>query len=115
MDLHAAGSSKGGASAAKIAAVAQFRTSPLFSAAEQAALALAEEMTQTPAEVSDATFAAVRQHFSDVQLVDLAATAASENYRARFNRAFAVESQGFYGPGPRSGPRSGSGPGSSSM
>ncbi len=78
--------------------MAQFRTSPLFSPAEKAALALAEEMTHTPAEVSDATFAEVRQHFSDVQLVDLAATVAIENYRARFNRAFAVESQGFYHP-----------------
>lgn len=98
MDTNAVGSSKAGASAAKIATVAQYQTSPLFSAAEKAALALAEEMTQTPADVSDATFAAARQHFSDVQLVDLAATAAIENYRARFNRAFAVESQGFYHP-----------------
>ncbi len=102
MDTNAVGSSKGGAPAAKIAAVAQYQTSPLFSPAfspaEKAALALAEEMTQTPAEVSDATFAAARAHFSDVQLVDLAATVAIENYRARFNRAFAVESQGFYRP-----------------
>ncbi len=98
MDTNAVGSSKGGASAAKIAAVAQYRTSPLFSSAEKAGLALAEEMTHTPAEVSDATFAAARAHFSDVQLVDLAATVAVENYRARFNRAFAVESQGFYHP-----------------
>ncbi len=98
MDTNAVGSSKAGASAAKIAAVGQFQTSPLFSPAEKAALALAEEMTETPAEVSDATFAGARQHFSDVQLVDLAAMAAIENYRARFNRAFAVESQGFYHP-----------------
>lgn len=98
MDTNAVGSSKGGASAAKIAAVAQYQTSPLFSPVEKAALALAEEMTNTPATVSDATFAAARQHFSDVQLVDLAATVAIENYRARFNRTFAVESQEFYHP-----------------
>lgn len=98
MDTNAVGSSKGGASADKIAAVAQYQTSPLFSPAEKAALALAEEMTRTPADVSDATFAAARAHFTDVQLVDLAATAAMENYRARFNRVFAVESQGFYHP-----------------
>lgn len=98
MDTNAVGSSRSGAPEAKIAAVAQYQTSPLFSPAEKAALALAEEMTQTPAEVSDVTFAAARAHFSDVQLVDLAATVAVENYRARFNRAFAVESQGFYRP-----------------
>ena len=30
------------------------------------------------------------------ELVELVATAAMENYRARFNRAFGVESRGFY-------------------
>ena len=100
MDTNAVGSSKAGASAEKIAAVAQFQTSGLFNQAEKAALALAEAMTQTPAEVTDETFAAARAHFSDEQLVELAATAAMENYRARFNRAFAVESQGFYHPSP---------------
>jgi alkylhydroperoxidase family enzyme len=98
MDTNAVGSSKAGASAEKIAAVAPFRTSALFSPAEKAALALAEAMTVTPAEVSDAIFAGARAHFSDEQLVELAATAAMENYRARFNRAFGVESQGFYHP-----------------
>ncbi len=98
MDTNAAGSSAAGSSAAKIAAVAGWRESPLFSAPERAAFALAEAMTQTPAEVPDAVFAAAREHFTDAQLVELAATIAMENYRARFNRAFAVESQGFYQP-----------------
>ncbi len=58
-------------------------------------------MTATPAEVPDDVFATARQCFSDAQLVELAATAAMQNYRARFNRAFAVrafavESQHFY-------------------
>ncbi|HEX6820103.1 MAG TPA: hypothetical protein VF120_17130 [Ktedonobacterales bacterium] len=78
--------------------MALFQTSPLFSSAEKAALAMAEAMTLTPAQVTDASFAAARTHFSDEQLVELAATAAVENYRVRFNRAFAVESQGFYHP-----------------
>jgi alkylhydroperoxidase family enzyme len=98
MDTNAAGSSRGGASAAKIAAVEHFRTSELFDPAEHAALAFAEAMTGTPTAVSDAIFAAVRSHFTDAQLVELAGTAAMENYRARFNRAFGVQSQGFYRP-----------------
>jgi alkylhydroperoxidase family enzyme len=53
-------------------------------------------MTQTPVEVSDADFAEARRHFSDEQLVELAATIAMENYRARFNRAFQVEALGLY-------------------
>lgn len=64
--------------------------------AERSALALAEAMTRTPAEVSDAVFAEAGRHFTEPQLVELAATAAMENYRARFNRAFEVESQHFY-------------------
>jgi hypothetical protein len=98
MDTNAAGSSKTGASDAKIAAVATFRESDLFTPAERAALAFAEGMTQTPAAVSDAVFAEAQRHFSVPQLVELAATVAMENYRARFNRAFAVESQHFYRP-----------------
>lgn len=98
MDTNAVGSSKAGASAEKIAAVDHYHTSPLFSPSEKAALALAEAMTHTPAQVTDALFAEAQAHFSAEQLVELAATAAMENYRSRFNRAFAVESQGFYHP-----------------
>ena len=55
-------------------------------------------MTQTPAEVTDEVFAEASRHFSEEQLVELAATVAMENYRARLNRAFLVESQGLYKP-----------------
>ncbi len=96
MDTNAVGSSRNGASRAKIEAVAHFRDSDLFGPDEKAALAFAEGMSQTPVEVSDDVFVEARRHFSDAQLVELAATIAMENYRARFNRAFGVESQGFY-------------------
>jgi alkylhydroperoxidase family enzyme len=96
MDTNAVGSSRGGASHEKIAAVATFRESDLFSPAERAALSMAEAMTRTPVDVSDDVFAEARGHFSDEQMVELAATIAMENYRARFNRAFLVESLGLY-------------------
>ncbi len=96
MDTNAVGSSDNGASHDKIAAVATWRQSDLFSPEERAALAFAEGQTQTPVNVSDEVFDEARRHFTDEQLVELAATAAMENYRARFNRAFLVESQGFY-------------------
>jgi len=98
MDSNAAGSSRAGASHEKIAAVGNFGTSDLFTPQERAALALAEGMTQTPVAVSDELFAAARQHFTEPQLVELAATIAMENYRARFNRAFRVEALGLYQP-----------------
>ena len=95
MDTNAAGSSDGGASDEKIAALESFRTSELFTAAERAALELTEAMSQTPAVVSDEIFDALRPHFTEPQLVELVATIAMENYRARFNRAFDVEAQGL--------------------
>jgi alkylhydroperoxidase family enzyme len=95
MDTNAAGSSANGASDEKIAALESFRESELFSPAEKAALALTEAMTQTPAAVTDAIFDALRPHFTEAQLVELTATIAMENYRARFNRAFDVEAQGL--------------------
>jgi alkylhydroperoxidase family enzyme len=55
-------------------------------------------MTHTPADVSDEVYAEASRHFDEAQLVELAATVAMENYRARLNRAFLVESQGSYRP-----------------
>jgi alkylhydroperoxidase family enzyme len=52
-------------------------------------------MTQTSVEVADALFAKLREKFTDAQLVELTATLAWENYRARFDHAFGVESEGF--------------------
>jgi alkylhydroperoxidase family enzyme len=98
MDTNAVGSSKGGASREKIEAVSRFRQSELFSPEERAALALAEGMTGTPAVITDGVFAEAQRHFNEKQLVELAATVAMENERARFNRAFGVESQHFYKP-----------------
>lgn len=94
MDANAAGSSASGASDDKIVALAAFRATDLFTPAERAALELAEEMTQTRADVADATFDALRPHFTEAQIVELAGAVAMENFRARFNRAFDVEAQG---------------------
>ena len=91
-------SSAAGSSDDKIAQVADWRDSRLFAPAERVAFEVAEGLTRTPAVVSDALFAEARKHFSEAQLVELAATAAMENYRARFNRAFLVEAQGRYKP-----------------
>jgi alkylhydroperoxidase family enzyme len=55
-------------------------------------------MSAMPADVSEEVFAVVRQHFTDAQLVELAATIAMENYRARFNRAFDIAAACVYQP-----------------
>ena len=43
----------------------------------------------------DALFEALRAQLDEAQLMELTATAAWENYLARFNRGFAVEAQGY--------------------
>lgn len=58
-------------------------------------LAYADCMTQTPVEVPEALFEKLRPQFSAAQLVELTATIAWENYRARFNHAFGAESENF--------------------
>jgi alkylhydroperoxidase family enzyme len=72
-----------------------YRNSELFSEAEKAVLEYADGMTQTPVEIPDALFAKMREKFTEVQLVELTATLAWENYRARFDHAFGVEAEGF--------------------
>lgn len=67
-----------------------------FSEPERLLLRLADQLAATPANVPDDLFSALRAHFSDEQLIELAAAAAQENYRARFNRTFDVGSDGLY-------------------
>jgi alkylhydroperoxidase family enzyme len=72
-----------------------YRDSELFSETEKLVLEYADGMTQTPVDVQDAPFAKLREKFNDEQLVELTATLAWENYRARFDHAFSVEAEGF--------------------
>lgn len=72
-----------------------FATSSHYTAAERAALAVAEAMTITGQKVTDELFAEARRYFSEAQLVELAAAIALENFRSKFNVALGVESQGF--------------------
>ncbi|HWY55250.1 MAG TPA: hypothetical protein VNZ03_12350 [Terriglobales bacterium] len=67
-----------------------------FAPAEAALLRMADAMADTPSNVSDELYAELRQHFSEEQLIELAASAALENFRARYNRVFDVGSDGLY-------------------
>ena len=58
-------------------------------------LAYADAMTRTPVEVPEEMFSALRTKFNEAQIVELSATIAWENYRARFNHAFGLEAEGF--------------------
>lgn len=76
-------------------ALGDYATSPLFSDTEKLVLEYADAITQTPVEVGDALFTKLRAKFADSQLVELTATLAWENYRARFDHAFGIEAEGF--------------------
>lgn len=67
-----------------------------FSAAEQSLLRLADALAGAPVNVSDELYSELRRHFSEEQLIELAADAAQENYRARWNRVFDVGSDALY-------------------
>lgn len=85
-----------GASTEKVeAALGDYRKSPLFSDRERLALELAERMTYTGKRVTERFFKRLKRHFTNEELVELAAIIALENFRSKFNPVFAVESQGF--------------------
>lgn len=55
----------------------------------------AAAMSRTPQGVSEELFDRMRSQFDERQLVELTSCIAWENYRARFDHAFGIESEGF--------------------
>jgi AhpD family alkylhydroperoxidase len=83
-----------GATLEKLDVASSWRTSPLFSPAERAALAYVEEATRTR-RVSDATFAELRAHFDERQIVAITWLNAVENYFNLLNGPLEIESDGL--------------------
>ncbi len=52
-------------------------------------------MTQTPVAVSDELYARLSASLDEIQIIELTAEIAWENYRARFDHALDIGSQGF--------------------
>ncbi len=80
---------------ARVAQLANWRESALFSEAERVALEYAERITITGRQVDDALFARLKQHYTEAQIVELTAAIALENFRSKFNPALGIEAQGF--------------------
>jgi uncharacterized peroxidase-related enzyme len=76
---------------AKEDALWQYETSPLFSAAERAALRVAQGAAQAPNAVTDEDFAELKRHYSDAQIVDIVAVIALFGFLNRFNDTMATE------------------------
>lgn len=80
---------------AKVRAATTWRESDLFDERERVVLEYAEQATCTPADVSNDLAGRLHLHFSDAEIVELAAWVALENFRSRFNAGLGLRSQGF--------------------
>ena len=69
-----------------------------FSDQERLVIELADAMADTPANVSADLYNRLMEQFSEAQLLELGAQIAFENFRARFNRVFDVQSDHLYQP-----------------
>lgn len=77
----------------------------IFNAEERLVIELADAMADTPSNVSDDSYGRLRQEFSEEQLLELSAHIAFENFRARYNRVFDVESDHLFQPDSNPAPR----------
>jgi uncharacterized peroxidase-related enzyme len=75
----------------KISAIAQFETSPLFTEAERVALRFAKRAAALPNAATDEDFAALRQHYSDHEIVEIVSVISYFGFLNRWNDTFATE------------------------
>jgi AhpD family alkylhydroperoxidase len=95
IDLASQIARRSGLSDEQLLALPRYRDSELFTDLEKLVMDYAVGMTRTPAEVPDALFAELGEHFDDGQLLELTHHIALENMRGRFNVAFGIGAAGF--------------------
>jgi AhpD family alkylhydroperoxidase len=101
VDMHTKEAAAAGESTTRLNMVAAWREATVYTEAERAALALAEEGTRiadTSQGVSDGTWAKVREHYDDDQVVALVALVAFINAANRLN-VIVRNPAGSYEPG----------------
>ena len=104
VDINSATLLKRGVPAEKVAALADWRGSPLFDGRERAALAYAEAVTLHSGDTEPALLEALRPYFDEDGIVELTALVAFQNMSSKFNSALGVPPQGFCRlPGPVGG------------
>lgn len=79
-----------GEEAAKIAAIHEFETSDLFTEAERVALRFAQAASSVPNMVTDEDFAALKEHYTDYQIVELLSIIGLYGFFNRWNDTFAT-------------------------
>ncbi len=83
-----------GIEAAKLDAVWEFETSPLFDESERAALRLARDAALVPNETGPAHFEALGRHFDEGETVELMAVIALFGWLNRWNDTLATDLEG---------------------
>jgi len=99
VDLNSAAALERSVPSAKLAALDDYERSPLFTERECAALAYAEDATDSARGVDDACFARLRRQFDEQAALELTALVAFQNLSSKFNAALGVPAQGFCPPG----------------
>ncbi len=87
---HAMLAERTGATPEQIAQLLDFERGP-YTGREKAALRFGLQMTRDANRVPDAAFAALREHFDDGEIVEIASVVGLFAYFNRFNSAFALE------------------------
>jgi alkylhydroperoxidase family enzyme len=95
MDMHAAVGGHEGLSRAQIEAALEITDASALSEREQLALEYADRVSATPVDVPDEFFAKLSAAFSEVEIVELTAHIAQENYNAKSNRPLRVGANDF--------------------
>jgi len=85
------GAHRAGVSTEKLDAAFDVDRSPLFDGRERAALGLARDAALVPNAVRDAHFDALREHFSEEEIVDLVAVISLFGWLNRWNDSVATE------------------------
>jgi len=95
VDINSATAVKRHVSEEKLADLAHFEDSGLYSDREKAALAYAETVTHSEQDTTKLHFERLRCHFDDDGIIELTALIAFQNLSSKFNASLAVASQGF--------------------
>lgn len=90
MAHNAGGSLRSGIEDEKLAAVWEYKTSPLFSDAERVAIDFAIAAASQPNDVTDELFERMKQHWSEGEIVEIASLIAYFGFMNRFNDTMAT-------------------------
>jgi alkylhydroperoxidase family enzyme len=86
----AGGALRLGVDEAKLAAIWEYATSPLYSAKERVALDFALAAAAVPNDVTDAMFAELRRHWDDDQVVEIVGVISLFGFMNRWNDTMAT-------------------------